>query len=68
MKVAVTWQLCGFVDIDEPTIEEAMAYFNENSDHIPLPKDGEYVDASFELSSDDPAVLKALAQPRRINA
>lgn len=61
MKVAVTWQSCGFVEIDTPTMEEAMVYFKENSDDIPLPSDGEYVDGSFELSSDEPEVLKALA-------
>lgn len=37
-----------------------MAYFNENSDDIPLPSDGGYVDGSFELSSDDPEVLKLM--------
>ena len=62
MEVAVTWQLFGFVYIDKPTMEEAMAYFNENSDNIPLPDIGEYVDASFELSSDDPEILKVFAQ------
>ena len=60
MKVAVTWEMCGFVEINAPTMEEAMAYFNENSDDIPLPDDGEYVDGSFELSSDDPEVLKSM--------
>lgn len=60
MKVAVTWQSCGFVEIDAPTMEEAMAYFNENADNIPLPENGEYVDGSFELSSDDPEVLKLM--------
>lgn len=61
MKVAVTWEMCGFVEIDAPTMEEAMAYFNENSDDIPHPDDGDYVDGSFGLSSDEPEVLKALA-------
>lgn len=61
MMVAVTWQSCGFVEIDALTMEEAMTYFNENSDDIPLPEDGEYVDGSFELSSDDPEILKVLA-------
>lgn len=60
MKVAVTWEMCGFVEINAPTMEEAMAYFNENSDDIPLPNDGEYVDGSFELSSDDPEDLKSM--------
>lgn len=61
MMVAVTWQSCGFVEIDALTMEEAMTYFNENSDDIPLPEDGGYVDGSFELSSDDPEILKVLA-------
>lgn len=50
MKVAVTWQMCGFVDIDAPTMKEAM-------DYIPLPADATYVDNSFELSSEDPEIL-----------
>ena len=61
MKVAVTWQMCGYVDIPNvTTIENAMAYFEENSDYIKLPNDGEYVDGSFELSTDDPEEMKAL--------
>lgn len=65
MRVAVTWQMCGYVDIDAPTMEEAMEKFKNDVDMIPLPEDGEYVDASFELSSDDPEVLKVLAEPPR---
>ena len=61
MKVAVTWQMCGYVDIPNvTTIENAMSYFEENSDYIKLPNDGEYVDGSFELSTDDPEEMKAL--------
>ncbi|MGN0485533.1 MAG: hypothetical protein ACI4HI_18495 [Lachnospiraceae bacterium] len=61
MKVAVTWQMCGYVDIDRPTMESAMKYFEENSDCIKLPKDGIYVDGSFELSSDDVEEMKIMA-------
>lgn len=54
MKVAVTWEMCGYVDIPEAkTVEEAMGIFNKDSDYISLPTDGEYVDGSFQLSTDD---------------
>lgn len=62
MKVAVTWSMCGFVDVDAPDMETAMEKFNRDCDHIPLPADGEYVDGSFELSSDDLDTMKAMAE------
>ena len=62
MKVAVTWQMCGYVDITADTMEEAMEKFNNESDYIKLPTNGEYVDGSFELSSDDADEMEAMAQ------
>ena len=53
MKVAVTWQMCGFVEVDKPTMEECLKELEENSDDYPLPANGEYVDGSFEPSSWD---------------
>lgn len=61
MKVAVTWEMCGYVDIDAETMEEAMKKFNEESDYIALPTDGEYVDGSFQLSSNDVEEMEAMA-------
>ena len=61
MKVAVTWQMYGYVDIPNVTsMESAMIYFNENSDYIKLPTDGEYVDGSFELSTEDPDEMEVM--------
>lgn len=61
MKVPVTWEMCGYVEIPgAKTVEEAMEIFNETSDEIPLPTDGEYVDSSFHLSSDDVDEVKAM--------
>ena len=62
MKVSVTWQMCGYVDIPADTMEEAMEKFNNESDYIKLPTNGEYVDGSFELSSDDADEMEAMAQ------
>ena len=65
MKVAVTWQVCGFVDIPgAKTTEEAMNVFNEQSDHIKLPDNGIYVDGSFELSTDDVEEMKAMCNQK----
>lgn len=62
MRVAVTWEMCGFVDIDAVSMEEAMQSFKKNSDHIKLPNDGVYVDGSFQLSSDDVEEMEAMAE------
>ena len=61
MKLAVTWQMCGYVDIPNVTsIESAMIYFENNSDYIKLPTNGEYVDGSFEMSTNDPDEMKVM--------
>ena len=44
------------------TMEEAMEKFNENSDYIKLPTNGEYVDGSFQLSSEDVEEMEAMAE------
>ena len=44
MKLAVTWGMCGYVDVEADTVEEAMNKFNEDYDSIQLPTDAEYVD------------------------
>jgi len=51
VKLAVTWELCGFVEVPtlDGRIETAIRAFDETSENIPLPKDGGYVDGSFRL-------------------
>lgn len=53
IKLPVVWEMGGFVTVEADSVEEAMDYFEKNADHIPLPKEGVYVDASFALSCDD---------------
>lgn len=63
MKIAVTWEMCGVVDIPQAhTIEEAMEIFNNESDYIKLPSDGEYVDGSFQLSTEDVEEMKVIME------
>lgn len=60
MKVAVTWEMCGYVDIEADTMEEAMEKFEKECDYIKLPIDAEYVDGSFQLTSDDVEEMEAM--------
>lgn len=61
MRVAVTWQMCGYIDVPETkTTEEAMVKFNENPDNFALPTEANYVDGSFELSTDDVEEMEAI--------
>lgn len=59
MRLAVTWEMCGYVDVEANTLEEAMEKFNKESDHIKLPN-GDYVDESFQLSTDDVEEMEAI--------
>ena len=63
MKIAVTWEMCGYVDIpDATTIEDAMDTFNRESDYIKLPSEAEYVDGSFRLTTEDVDEMKAMCE------
>lgn len=62
MKISVTWEMQGSVDIDAPTVEEAMEIFLDNRDTIPLPNDGEYIEGTFNLGSDDPEIQKMFTE------
>lgn len=37
MRLAVTWEMAGYVDVKADTLEEAMEKFNKESDYIKLP-------------------------------
>ena len=50
-KIPVTWEMCGMVEIEADTLEEAMKIV-ETDMSIGLPE-GEYIEGSFELSTDD---------------
>ena len=52
-KIPVTWEVCGIARVDADTLEEAIRHVMDDPDSIPLPKDGEYVDASFRCEVED---------------
>jgi hypothetical protein len=59
MRLAVTWEMAGYVDVEANTLEEAMEKFREESDYIELPN-GDYVDGSFRLSTEDVDEMEAI--------
>ena len=61
-KLPVTYSVSGFVNIEAESIEDAIQYFKENTDDIALPLDvdTEYIDGSFELSSEDKEYIEFL--------
>lgn len=62
-KMPVTWEMCGYVEVEADSIEEAVKTFNETSDDISLPNDGEYVDSSFRLSVDSVEDIEVMLAP-----
>lgn len=57
IKLPVTWEMCGFVEVEADSVEDAVDMFDEITDELPLP-DGDYVDGSFDLSCRETEYIK----------
>ena len=53
IKSPVIWEMCGMVEIEADSLEEAIAGFHSVEDDLPLPECSDYVDGSFAISTDD---------------
>lgn len=51
--IPVTWEVCGKVTVKADTLSEAMEIARDEAGEIPLPDESDYVDGSWQLSSDD---------------
>ena len=51
-RVPVTWEMCGEIITEAPTLEDAMIYARDDMGILPLPDEREYVDGSWRLSYD----------------
>lgn len=60
----VTWEMCGFVEVEAESIESLLesGKLADLLDNVELPE-GNYVDGSFGLSSDDPETIRCYQQP-----
>lgn len=61
-KIPVTWEVCGEVDIEANSLEEAVEIFKEKSDEISLPEQSFYVDDSFKLTTDNIEEIKVMTE------
>ncbi|OAM91773.1 hypothetical protein OH491_24885 [Termitidicoccus mucosus] len=58
IKMPVTWEMCGVVEVDADTLAAAIGNFDPRQHHLPL--DSEYVDGSFRLTSESPDEVLAM--------
>lgn len=61
-KIPVTWEVCGEVDIEANSLEEAVEIFKEKMDEISLPEQSFYVDDSFKLTTDNIEEIKVMTE------
>lgn len=59
-RIAVTWEVCGFIEVEADSIEEAMNMVDENPDNYKLPIENYYIDGSFGLSTYDVEEMEAI--------
>ena len=60
--VPVTWEASGFIEVEADTAIDACQLVHDNPDNYPLPRESEYVDASFDISGsvEEAAVLSEI--------
>ena len=51
-KIACSWEVCGEIEIEADTFEEAWKKAKDEEDTIPLPTDTSYIDGSFSLDKE----------------
>lgn len=58
IKLPVTWQVCGTIEVEADSIDDAIENFDPHNEE--LPDDPSYVDGSFELSFNDVEAIKLI--------
>lgn len=51
--IPVTWSMTGYIEVEAPTLAQAMEIAEAEDNAFPCPTDGEYVTGSWELCDDD---------------
>lgn len=59
INIPVIWEMCGMVQVEANSLEEAIAEFHRVEDDLPLPESSDYVDGSFVISTEDVDILQA---------
>ena len=61
-KLPVTWEMCGEVEVQAPSLVAAIAGFDGNLHSLPLDT-AMYVDASFRLTTTNPEEVHEYQKP-----
>jgi hypothetical protein len=61
-EVPVTWERCGWVKVKAESMEKALKDFDPQA-HA-LPSESEYVEGSFQLTTDDPEIATIMQPPK----
>ena len=64
-KIPVTWEACGFVEIEAKTLEEAIEIARDDEEVIPLPEESDYVDGSWRVTEEDVEVIRTVYNDNR---
>ena len=59
-KLPVCWEVSTIIEVEAESLEDAVDYFDANLDHIPLPREFEYSEGSFDLSCREISYLELL--------
>ncbi len=57
-RIPVVWSEMGTVNIVAGSLAEAMKIAKDEEGTIPLPDNGQYLDESWELATDDEALIR----------
>lgn len=58
-KIPVTWTVCGLLEVEAEDLDAAIERVRDNPDDFELPGHHDYVDGSFEVTSDDRQIVEA---------
>lgn len=61
-RIAVTWEMSGYIEVEADSVEDAMNKVMENPDDFSLPTTGDYVDGSFWVSTEDVDEMKIICK------
>lgn len=62
-KIPVSYSVCGEVEIEANSLEEALEYAKDNIRDLELPDEPQYIEDSYEIN-DDIELLKAINESR----
>lgn len=65
IQIPVNWEMSGYVKFPCRSIAEALEQFWEQKNDLPLPKDGDYLEDSFQLSTEDADTIATYNHPFR---